>query len=412
MDVTQLDATDPAYKDDPYRTYAGLPPVSRVTLNGMPAWLVTRYDYVRRAFSDPHLSNDLGHLNAAIDAGGAWVTAERAMGLDRNLLRSDGATHGRLRRLVSKAFTPARIESMRPKVEAMADELAARFRSRGEVELIGEFAFPFALTVIMELLGMPEDEQAQFHLWARQMVPRPDTQEEQKAGYAAVRGYFTELVAKKVREPGDDLLSALVKVRDEGNRLDEEELLGMAWLLFTAGHSTTADLIGTGTLALLNNPDRLAELRADPARLPAAIEECIRFDGALELAISRFTTGPVTFGDVTIPGDGQVVLLAIAAADRDPGRFPDPDRFDPRRDASGHVGFGHGIHYCLGVSLARMELAIAFRIILGLRDLELADTRLAWHVNPHLRGLDALPLRFTPGEAPSASPRSATPPRP
>lgn len=413
MDVLELDATDQVYKGDPYPLYARLrrsEPVRRVTLNGMPAWLVTRYDDVRAALAEPNLSNSLDHLNADLAAAGTWVLGERAMGLDRNLLRSDPPAHTRLRRLVSKAFTPGRIEALRPWTQQTADRLAAAFRPRGTAELIGEFAFPLGLMVIMELLGMPPGERAQFREWARMTVPKgPETQPEQLAGYTAIRGYFTDLVARKTREPGgDDLLSALVAVRDEEpegkSRLGEDELLGMAWLLWTAGHQTIVDLIGNGTLALLRHPEQYASLRADPGLLPAAIEEFVRYDGAVELGISRFTTGPVTLGGVTIPGDGQVVLLSIASADRDPAQFADPDRLDLNRPG-GHMGFGHGIHYCLGASLARMEASIAFDILLRLPDLELAvdPDEIIWQVNPHLRGPAELPIRFTPTAVTRAS---------
>jgi cytochrome P450 len=231
-------------------------------------------------------------------------------------------------------------------------------------------------------------------------VPRgPETLQEQVAGYTAIREYFTELVARKTREPGgEDLLSALAAVRDEGERLDSDELQGMAWLLFTAGHTTTVDLIGNSVLALLRRPEQYAALRADPGLLPAAIEEFVRYDGAIELGISRFTTAPVTIGETTIPGDGQVVLLAIASANRDATRFPDADRLDVHRNPAGHVGFGHGIHYCLGAALARMETSIALDIVLRLPDLELAvdPDRITWQINPHLRGPAELPVRFTP----------------
>jgi cytochrome P450 len=402
--IVDLDATDPGFKADPYPTYAALrvsAPVRRITLNTMPAWLVTRYEDVRRLLADPRLSNSLDNLSPELTAAGAWVLGERMMGLDRNLLRSDPPTHTRLRRLVSKAFTPGRVEQLRPRVQEMADGLATRFLPRGEAELISEFAFPLPLMVIMELLGLPEADRDQFHQWARMTVPRgPDSLPEEMAGYAAIRGYFVDLVARKTRETdGDDLLSALVAVRDEGKRLDEDELLGMAWLLLTAGHSTTVDLIGSGTLALLRNPDQHAALRADPSRMAAAIEEMVRYDGPIELGISRFTTEEITVGDVTIPGGGEVVLLAIGAADRDPDRFADPDLLQTRRTETAHLGFGHGIHYCLGAPLARMEAGIALRVLLD-RCVELSlavdPNQIVWQVNPHLRGPAALPVRFKP----------------
>jgi cytochrome P450 len=402
--IVDLDATDPSYKANPYPLYSALresAPARRITLNTMPAWLVTRYDDVRRLLADPRLSNSLDNLSPELAAAGAWVLGERMLGLDRNLLRSDAPAHTRLRRLVSKAFTAGRIEQLSPRVQQMADELVDRFAWRGTAELISEFAFPLPLMVIMELLGMPAADWDQFRHWAEMTVPRgPDSLAEEAEGYAAIRAYFVDLVAAKTRDcGGDDLLSALAAVREEGQHLDEDELLGMAWLLFTAGHSTTVDLIGSGTLALLRDPDQLAALRADPDRLPAAIEEMVRYDGAIELGISRFTTEEITLGDVTIPGGGEVVFLAIAAADRDPDRFTDPDRFDSTRAESGHLGFGHGSHYCLGAPLARMQATIALRTLLDrCANLTLAvdPDELPWQVNPHLRGPGMLPVRFDP----------------
>jgi len=216
------------------------------------------------------------------------VLGERVMGLDRNLLRSDPPAHTRLRRLVGRAFTPGRIEQLRPRVREMADGLAARFLPRGEAELIGEFAFPLPLMVMMELLGMPLADWDEFQRWAQMTVPRgPGSLQEEMAGYTAIRGYFADLVARKTREPGgDDLLSALVAVRDEGRRLDEDEPPGMAWLLLTAGHTTTVDLIGSGVLALLRHPGQYAAVRADPSLLPAAIEEMVKL--ALTTLLTRF----------------------------------------------------------------------------------------------------------------------------
>ena len=411
--VLDLDAGQPAYKSDPYPVYAELrrsAPVRRITLNGLPAWLVTRYEDVRQALTDPRLSHSLDNLDPALAEAGPWVLAERMMGLDGNLLRSDPPRHTRLRRLVSKAFTPGRVEALRPRVQDMADELAAEFLPRGEVELVGEFAFPLPLMVIMELLGLPLEDRAQFRKWAQLTVPRGADQTQAMQGYAAIRAYFVDLVERKTRQPGgEDLLSALARVRDEGQHLDEDELLGMAWLLLTAGHSTTVDLIGTGTLALLENPQQYAALRADPGLLPAAVEEMLRYDSPVELGISRYTTADVTVGEVVIPGGGQAVFPAIASADRDPARFPDPDRFDLHRGESGHIAFGHGAHYCLGAPLARMEAAIAFGTLLGhCPDLKLATDpdRIRWQVNPHLRGPAELPLSFTPATGGPPSPHA------
>jgi cytochrome P450 len=399
-EILDLDARQPAYSNDPYPLYAQLresAPVRRVILGSLPAWLVTRYDDVRQALADPRLSTCLDNLDPALAEAGAWILGERMMHLDRHMLRSDPPAHTRLRRLVAKAFTPGRIEALRPRVADMAGQLMAEFLPRGRAELVSEFAFPLPLMAIMELLGMPLADRDQFRIWAEMTLPGASGQEQ---GYTAIRAYLAQLVEDKTRHSGGaDLLSALVSVREQGQRLDENELLSMAWLLLTAGHTTTVDLIASGTLALLRNPGQHAALRADPALLGPAIEELLRYDSPVEIAIARFTTTDVAIGGTVIPGGGQVVFIAVASADRDPQRFPGPDRLDLRRQPTGHLAFGHGIHYCLGAPLARMEGTVAFRALLDrCAGLALAiDPRdITWQINPHLRGPAELPVTFAP----------------
>ncbi len=259
--------------------------------------------------------------------------------------------------------------------------------------------------MIAELLGVPEEDRHEFQRWADigETTP-PDQPHLILEAYARVRDYLASLVARKSHgsggnAEGQDLLSALSAVRDEGERLDDEDLLSMAYLLLTAGFETTVGLIGNGMLALLRRPDQMAALRADPALIGPAIDELLRYDGPIEIGIVRFTTDDVELGGVVIPGGGEAVLLSLGAADRDPSRFPEADRIDLQRRDPGHVAFGHSLHFCLGAPLARMEGAVAFGALLQrLPDLALAadPADLRWRRNPHLRGLVSLPVTFTP----------------
>jgi cytochrome P450 len=405
QDVLELDALEPPFNVDPYSTFARLrqEPVRRVRMLGLPAWLVTRYEDVRQALADPRLSNDVRNASPAAIAAAPWLDAREAFGIGRNMMQTDPPDHTRLRRLVGAAFTPGRIEALRPRIQQIADELVDEFLPRGRADLVEEFAIPLPTTVIMELLGVPAQDRHDFKRWNDVAAAEPDDPAEAIAAYRSIVSYLGELIARKERElaagtGADDLLTALIAARDEGGRLSHEELLSMGWLLLAAGLETVADLIGTGTLALLGSPDQLAALRRDPTLLESAIEELLRYDGPIHTAICRFTTAEVEIGGVVIPGGGEPVLLATAAADRDPARFADPDALDLRRDTVGHLGFGHGVHFCLGAPLARLESRIAFRTLLDrCADLALAVpvSELQWRRSANLRGVKHLPVTFT-----------------
>jgi len=219
-----------------------------------------------------------------------------------------------------------------------------------------------------------------------------------QAHATAMTGYFRTLLAARRREPADDLLSALISARDEGDRLSENELLSMAWLLLVAGHETTVNLIGSGVLALLQHPGELARLRSDPALLGGAVEELLRYVSPVNDATFRFTGEPVELGGVSI-GPGEVVLVSLSGANRDPSRYADPDRLDLSRDSGGHVAFGHGIHYCLGAPLARLEAEIAFRGLLerfGSMTLAVPADALRWRPSTLIHGLESLPVLLRP----------------
>jgi cytochrome P450 len=377
-------------------------PVTQVVLpHGERAWLVTRYAEVRAALADPRLHKQWAGKLTAPD----WVPDEATGYLSVHMLNSDPPDHTRLRKLVTKAFTARRVAGLRPRVEAITasllDAIAARAAelttTGGEdtVDLIEAFAFPLPVTVICELLGVPARDQAQFRRWSNAVVASEGEPGSFRAAAEAMYYYFTELIAAKRASPADDMVSALIAARDSGDSLDERELIAMLWLLLIAGHETTTNLIATGTLALLSNPAQLERLRSDPELLPGAVEELLRYANPLNHATDRFTLEPVEIGGVTIPAR-EWVLCVTSSANRDPGRFDDPDRLDVGRDAGGHVAFGHGIHYCLGAPLARLEGEIAFGALLSrFPGLSLAadPSSLRWRASSLIHGLEVLPVR-------------------
>ncbi|MFJ4010940.1 cytochrome P450 [Streptomyces sp. NPDC090026] len=378
---------------DVYRDLRTTSPVHRITgTDGQPAWLVTRYNDVRAALADPRLSLDKRHAREGNYRGLALPPA-----LDANLLNMDPPDHTRLRRLVGRAFTPRRVEQLRAPIRATADRLLDALGPRGMTDLIAAYAAPLPITVICELLGIPEGRRRDFRSWTDALVaPDPSQPSAAKEAIAAMLGFLAELLAHKRRSPADDLLSDLIAVRDaEDDRLTEDELMSLAFLILFAGYENSVQLIGNAVLALLENPDQMALLRQDPSRIPDAVEEFARFQGPALLAIRRFATQALELGGAVIPA-GDTVLLSLASANRDPDRFPDPDRLDTSRDATGHLALGHGIHYCLGAPLARAETEIALTALLDRFDnLDFAGTGLRWRPSMRARGLTALPVRYT-----------------
>ncbi|MGK5730366.1 cytochrome P450 family protein [Streptomyces sp. URMC 124] len=393
--IVDLAAMGEEFTRHPHRVYAALReqgPVHRVFMpEGAEAWLVVGYDEVRATLNDPRLTKD-------------WAKAAADISLIRasagpNMLVLDAPDHTRLRKLIAKEFTPRRVEEMAPRVQQMTDELLdAMLAAPGRrADLVEALSFPLPMAVICDLLGVPSLDRAAFRHWSNTSVGAGPA-EEKIVVAREVTAYLNALIAAKRDEPGDDLMSALITTADEdGDRLSPDELLGMAWLLLVAGHETTVNLISNGVLALLQHPDQLAALRADPGLMDNAVEEMLRYDGPLETPTYRFTTGPVEIGGTLIPGGGELVLPVLADADRDPARFSDAARFDIRRDARGHVAFGHGIHYCLGAPLARLEARIAIGSLLErCPDLALDahPDALTWREGLLIRGPHRLPVRF------------------
>ncbi len=408
------------FASDPYPAYAWLrehAPVHRTTLpSGVEAWLVTRYGDARQALADQRLSKNPAHHDESPHAKGkTGIPGERKAELMTHLLNIDPPDHTRLRRLVSKAFTPRRVAEFTPRVQELTDRLIDAFVEKGSADLIHEFAFPLPIYAICDLLGVPEEDQDDFRDWAGMMIrhgggPRGGVARSVKK----MRGYLAELIHRKREEPGDDLISGLIRASDHGEHLTENEAAAMAFILLFAGFETTVNLIGNGMYQLLRHPEQRELLQASVAAgetglLETGIEELLRYDGPVEMATWRYATEPLTLGGQDIPA-GDPVLVVLAAADRDPERFDGPDTLDLTRRDNQHLGYGHGIHYCLGAPLARLEGQTALATLLTrLPDLRLAadPEELRWRGGLIMRGLRTLPVEFTPSVRPPRSDESS-----
>jgi cytochrome P450 len=404
----------PAIRDDPFGHFAEARarcPVQKARLaDGHPAWVVLGYDAARRALNDPRISKDM--LAALADDGD--VVAEGLPGpeFSRHMLNVDPPDHTRLRRLVSRAFTPSRVAALEPAVRAIAGNLLDELDDAGPdatVDLIEGYAYPLPFRVIGELLGIPPADRPRLHAWFGVLLTgwAGDPPAEAVRASDGIVACLRELVEDKRRHPADDLVSVLVAAEDDA--LSTQELLSSLFQLIVAGHDTTASLIGNGVVALLDHPGQLQALLDDPGRLPAAVDELIRFTAPVPHATFRVTAEPVTLDGVQIPAHEQV-LVCLGSANRDPDRFPAPDVLDIGRGDGPNLGFGHGIHYCLGAPLARLEARVAFEELLGRHPgVRLATGRdaLAWAHGDGLvlRGLVSLPVVLGPLIRPTQKPR-------
>ena len=315
----------------------------------------------------------------------------------RWMLLKNPPDHTRLRKLATKAFTPRVVENMRPHIQPIVDDLLDPIQAKSVFDIIAELAFPLPVIVIAELIGVPAQDRDQFKEWtgalARSLDPviTPDISAAADKATEAFIDYFTRLVAERRVQPQQDLLSGLIAAEEEGDKLDEDELLATAILLFAAGHETTMNLIGNGMLALLRNPDQLAKLQADPLLIETAVEEFLRYDGSVQVT-ARVALEDIELGGKTLRKNQQSLLL-LGAANHDPARFSDPDRLDITRQDTNQLTFSHGIHHCLGAPLARVEAQIAINTLLRRKpNMRLATQELAWRDMLTLRGLKALPV--------------------
>ena len=382
---------------------ADAPLIKQIGLDGETAiWFVTRYAEAQQVLSDDQhfvrdirlafepavLAHMLGDQDAQIDRM-----------LNNNMLEREGEDHRRLRSIVSKAFTPKVIQSMRPRVEQIANDLLDRVIEKGQMELVADYAFPLPITVIAELLGVPLDNQDQFRVWSNAFVRPTLTPEE---GMEALRmlqafvGYMQQLVAERRLQPGTDLLSGLIHAEENGDRLNESELFSMLSLLIVAGHETTVSLIGNSVLALLRDPERLRELQNHPDLLPTALEEFLRYDSPVERALARFVAHDVELAGQQLKR-GELIIVLLSSANRDEVQFSDPAQLDVQRQQNRHIAFGCGVHYCLGAPLARLEGEIALRTLLQrLPDLtlDIPQESLEWRDVPLFHSLMRLPVTW------------------
>jgi vitamin D3 1,25-hydroxylase len=406
--VTDL-ATGPVFTDDYWREpFAVLgevreqAPVREVELpEGGTTWLVTRYADARSVMADPRFVKDF--RNSLPEDQRANVPGLPSPVGDMMIL-NDPPVHTRLRKLVVKAFTVRRVAALRPRIETIAGALLAGLPASEPVDLVDAYAVRLPTAVICELLGVPVEDQDAFGEWSRTLIDDSGEAASQQAN-ASLAAYLGELVERKRAEPDDALISALIEVSEEGDQLSTSEIVAMGMLLLIAGHETTANLIGNAVLGVATDAALREHLLADPQRIPAAVEEFLRWDGPVHNAPMRFAAEDVEYSGTTIPA-GSVVTLSVGAANRDPERFDRPELLDPDRETGGHLAFGHGIHFCLGAPLARLEGAVALRSLLdrfpGLR-LAVPPEDLHHRRSVIVHALEQLPVVLRPPAAGSAS---------
>jgi cytochrome P450 len=391
----EFNPLSPEFRLNPYPTYHRLrteDPVHSSTL--LPStWVLSRHADVMLVLRDARFGR--------ADAEAFWLgrvgPGPAHEVITKWMLFRDPPDHTRLRTLVSKAFTPRAIEGMRERIQTIVNELLDSVQSDGGMDVISALAYPLPVLVICEMLGVPAKDRDIFKTWSSNVgrildpILTPEVVAQGHAVMASMSDYFRGLIAQLRKNPQDNLLDAMIAAEEQGDRLSEDELLANCILLFAAGHETTVNLIGNGTLALLRNPDQLALLQARPDLIESTIEECLRYDSPVQI------TGRRPKEDVEIGGkriqSGEMIFTLIGAANRDPEQFSEPDRFDITRNDSRHLAFGHGIHFCLGASLARLEAQIAIgALVRRLPHLRLHPTTPQWRDAFTLRGLQSLPV--------------------
>ncbi|WP_412075742.1 cytochrome P450 family protein [Streptomyces xanthophaeus] len=420
--VSAVSRGAPEFRSCPHPAYAALreqAPVCPLTPpHGIGTYLITRYEDARDALSDPRFSKNMrGALDTYHAVYGSFFDA-----LDDNVLFSDPPRHTRLRRSLRGAFTPRRVEEMRPRITEIAENLLRECAEANEVDLMPAFAFPLPIAVLCDLMGIPPGDRPEI-LGHFAVVTRsrfdPSKSAELHAAEEWLQNRLGQLIAHTRAHPSDSFLSDLIRAEEA---LDDADLISSLWVIFFAGHKTTAFQIGNSVLHLLLRPDQLERLRADPALIPGAMEEIVRFEGSVETSTFRYAVEDVELRGTVIP-KGSLVQIAIASANRDPAKFDSPDVLDVTREGlqGTHLGFGHGTHYCLGAPLARLELEVALSCLLrDFPDMRLADPRAseaAWLKGPvaAFRGLERLPLVLDPSRpagnqrpAPGAAPALAS----
>jgi cytochrome P450 len=382
---------------DPYPTYRSMRERGPILRDPSGThWVVTGYAEARVVLTDARFGEAAGRGGRMRLSLTNLEGPDHLLGRVETMLSVDPPEHSRLRGLVSKAFTPRSIEALRPRIQEIVDELLDGVEGRAEFDLISELAWPLPITVIAEMLGVPPEDRADFKRWSDEMIATlggrsmgMEVLQQARQANRELAEYFTRVIAERRAEPREDLISGLVAAEEQGQVLSVDEILGTAALLLVAGNETTTHLIGNGMLALFRHREEMARLRADPSLLPSAVDELLRYTGPV------LTTRRVAKTDVEVGGQkiarGEVVVATVAAANRDPRKFADPDRLDVGRHAADHVAFGDGIHFCLGAPLARAEGEIAIGSLLRrFPRLRLLDADPEWGGTFAIRGVTSL----------------------
>ncbi len=395
---------DPAFQADPYPAYARMREAAGALPTPFGSVMITRYEPVDRVLRSNAFRTPRGYRDKNDPAGPPRFDPEGPLTRHRRLwlLFQSGDAHGRLRKLITKAFTPKAIRALAPRIERLVDELLAPALERGSMNVIGDLAYPLPATVICELLGVPSGDRDMNRRLAAAAAPTLDpicSDEQIKAAESNMAEwdtYMRALLAERRKQPGDALLDALLAVEEDGSKLTEDEVAANATFLFLAGHETTTNLIGNGLLALLRHPDQLALLRKEPALIENAIEELLRFDSPVQFAARVALEATEIEGQRLEPE--ITVMLALGSANHDPRRFERPDALDVRRPDPKPLSFGGGAHYCVGAALARLEAKIAFsRLLERTAAIELAEDQPKWRGSINLRSLVELPITLRAG---------------
>ncbi len=394
----------PEFYRDPYPIYHRLRAEDPVHWSDiMGSWVLTCYDDVVATMRDPRRFSNAGRHALSLDRLPEAVREKARPIYDHysvGLIHSDPPDHTRLRALVSKVFTARAMESLRPRIQVIVDDLLDAVQPAGQMDVMRDFAYPLPVAIISQILGIPAADHEQFRYWndginelTASGHTTPANIERGLPSFLHLRAYLRRLIAQRRQEPQDDLLSALVAVEEQGDRLQEDELVTTYQTLITAGFETTMNLIGSGLLSLLRHPEQLGRLRADPTLIELAVEELLRYETPFQRNW-RVAAEDIEFRGKRI-GRGQLVAQMLGAANRDPAAFPDPDRLDITRQSNRHIAFGYGIHFCIGAPLARMEAAIAFNALLRrFPALRLGDDRIEWREEIVFRGLKSLVVQF------------------
>ncbi|HXL35857.1 MAG TPA: cytochrome P450 [Ktedonobacteraceae bacterium] len=400
--IAPVDVTDATFKANPFPFYAQLRTAAPVFPLKLPtrqrAWLVTRYDDVLNVLKDERFAKDPRNAMTHEQLKKLPWVPPMFKPLEHNMLDLDSSDHTRLRALVHKAFTPRLIEQMRAQIQALTNELLDRAEPNSGMDLIADFALPLPLTMIGRILGVPAEDNHKFHRWSKILISGGTNRNlfVLIPNIMAFMRYLKKLIKERHTHPRDDLITALVQAKEGNDQLSDDEILAMIFILLVAGHETTVNLIGSGSLALLEHPDQLAKLRSEPALNKTAIEELLRFVCPVEMATERYAREDITIAEITIPR-GELVMAVIGSANRDANYFDNPDSLDITRKNNKHLAFGHGAHFCLGASLARLEGQIAISTLVqrmpNLR-LIIAPDQIRWRGTFVLRGLESLPVSF------------------